>query len=87
MILPLQCLGAVIITSFPLLTFADYFTNPPNYANSVDGSQIQTQDLSTVFTLGQTVQITWFAPSLPNISLSIIRWADPNDTAITWFLS
>lgn len=87
MILPLQCLAAVIITSFPLLTFADYFMNPPNVINYVDGSQMKTKDLSTVFTSGQTVRIAWFVPSLPNISLSINRWNDTNDTAISWFLS
>lgn len=87
MILPPQCIGAVIVTSFPLLTFAEYFTNPPSFVNSVDGTQIKTEDLSTMFEFGQKVQITWFVPSLPNISLSVTRWGDPNDTIITSFLS
>lgn len=87
MMLPRPCLGAVIVTSSPLLTFAEYFTNPASFVDSGYGTQIKTQDLSTIFKFGQRVQITWFVPSLPNISLSMTHWGDPNDTIIASFLS
>ena len=74
MMLPPRCIGAVIVTLFPLLIFADYFTNPPSFFTSVDGGFNVTQDLSTTFTFGQKVQITWFVPSLSYISLSLVSW-------------
>lgn len=83
MILPRQCLGVGIVTSFPLLTFTEYFTNPPSFVNSDDGIQIKTQDWSTIFTIGQKFQITWFVPLLPNISLSLIQ----SETTIRSFFS
>lgn len=76
-----QCIGAVIVTSFPIFIFADYFTNPPNFV-ATDGEP--TQDLSTKFTLGQEVQITWFVPKLSKISLSLAHWSGGT---ITSFLS
>lgn len=85
--LPRQCLGAVVVTSFPLLTFADYFTNPPSFVDLSDGTQIESQDLSMIYIFGKKLQITWFVPSLPNITLSVIHWRDSNDTIITSFLS
>lgn len=85
--LPRKCLGAVIVTSFPLLTFADYFTNPPSFVDLSDGTQIESQDLSMIYIFGKKLQITWFVPSLPNITLSVIHWRDSNDTIITSFLS
>ena len=85
--LPRQCLGAIIVTSFTLLTFADYFTNPPSFVDSGDGTQIRTQDLEMIYIFGRKIQITWFVPRLPNISLSVSQWGGPNDTIITSFLS
>ena len=82
-----QYLGAVIVTSFPLLTFADYFTNPPSFVDLGDGTQIKKKDLSMIYIFGKRLQITWFVPSLPNITLSVIHWGDSNDTIITWLLS
>ncbi len=87
MMLPQKCLGAVIVTLFPHLTFADYFTNPPNFAELSDGTQIATFDLSTTYIFGGKVQITWFVPSLPKITLSMVHWGSSNDTIITTFLS
>lgn len=87
MMLPQKCLGAVIFTSFPLLTFAVFFTNPPSFVELSDGTQIKTQDLSMIYIFGTKLQITWFVPSLPNITLSMYHWGGSNDTIITTFLS
>jgi len=68
---------------FPLSAFlffafasADYFTNPASFTTGTDGTNVQTQDLTYVFTLGQKVQITWFSPALDDVyvSLTIGYW-------------
>lgn len=81
MILPRLCVGAVIFTYFPLFVFAEYFTNPPSFVN-----QVKTQDLTTTFTFGQEVNITWFVPNLPYISLTLAHW-DVDDIPFKAFLS
>lgn len=85
--LPRQCLGAVIITSFPLLAFADYFTNPPSFVDLSDGTQIKAQDLSMTCIFGKKLQITWFVPSLPFVTLTVIHWGSSNNTIISSLLS
>ncbi len=63
---------------------ADYFTNPPSFTTQgTTYINAQTLDLSYNFTLGQTVQITWYSPALDGayISLTVAHWdTDGNAT-------
>jgi hypothetical protein len=83
---PRRFLNAVIAFSFSFPVSADYFTNPPSFV----GNMNKTQDLSTSFTLGQTVQITWYLTNLSEkfISLKLARWEPTgSEFAVQAFIS
>lgn len=67
----LHCIA--ITASLFLPVSADYFTNPPSFVTAKDGTLVKTQDLSTILTIGQTVQITW-ATSIADVSLVLAHW-------------
>jgi len=68
--------SALLSSLFFALVSADYFTNPASFTTGPGDVNDQTQDLTYVFTLGQTVQITWFSPALDDlyVSLTIGYW-------------
>lgn len=78
-------LNAAVAFSLSFPVSADYFTNPPSFV----GNMTKTQDLSTSFTLGQTVQITWYLTNLSEkyISLKLVRWDINPGVAIQSFIS
>src|SRR5947207_12859869 len=78
-------LNAAVAFSLSFLVSADYFTNPPSFV----GNMNKTQDLSSSFTLGQTVQITWYLTNLSEkyISLKLARWDIGSGVAIQSFIS
>jgi hypothetical protein len=75
---------------FVLLVFrvalADSFTNPPTIVKEANGSVSSTTDLSTVYTFGQTVLITWNT-SIQTVSLSLRHWDPGKAAALTSLLS
>jgi hypothetical protein len=78
-------IGLSFLLSFLLPVSADYFTNPPSFV-TINGTLEKTQDLSTKFTLGQTVQITW-ATSIRYVSLTLTHWDVNKGVALASFLS
>jgi hypothetical protein len=86
MMFPPRVITAIVAVSFFLPVSADFFTNPPTFVY-VNGISEQTQDLSTKFTLGQTVQITWSVPKLAYISLTLAHWDVNKGVALSSFLS
>jgi hypothetical protein len=78
-------ISAIIGVSFFLPVSADNFTNPPTYITA-NGTAKSARDLSTTFTLGQTVQITW-ATSLRFVSLTLTHWDVSNGIPVASFLS
>jgi len=82
---PCRFLNAAVAFALPFLVSADYFTNPPSFV----GNMVETQDLSTSFTIGQTVQLTWYLTNLSEqyISLKLVRWDVQPGVAIQSFIS
>jgi hypothetical protein len=78
--------STIIAASLSLSASADYFTNPPSFVTADNGTEVKTQDLSTVFTVGQTVQITW-ATSIAYISLALAHWDVDSGVVLTAFMS
>ncbi|KAJ9663790.1 hypothetical protein H2201_005511 [Coniosporium apollinis] len=85
-LLPHRVINAIIAVSFALPVSADYFTNPASFVTINESTTVKTQDLSTSFTLGQTVQITW-ATTLNSISLTLARWDVNKGVTVASFLT
>ncbi|KAI9777634.1 MAG: hypothetical protein M1839_008688 [Geoglossum umbratile] len=78
-------IGLSFLLSFLLPISADYFTNPPSFV-TINGTPEETQDLSTKFTLGQTVQITW-STSIHSVSLTLTHWDVHKGASLASFLT
>jgi hypothetical protein len=81
----LAIIGAIISVLLLLPVSADTFTNPPSFID-VNGRFEKTRDLSTTFTIGQTVRVSWNT-SLNYVSLTLAHWDIYKGVTIKTFLS
>jgi len=67
---------AVAIVFFSRLATSAYFTQPPSFETADEAGNIkQTNNLGTVYTMGQKVQLTWYIPdSISPIGLKLVEW-------------
>ncbi|KAF7512146.1 hypothetical protein GJ744_002308 [Endocarpon pusillum] len=86
-----ELLNAIIALSFSFYVSADWFTNPPSFEKpELDATDNQKLlDLSTTFTLGETVVISWNVPfsTVPYISLRLHHFDVRSDIVLHVFIS